>query len=69
MKKRTIFYLFLLPFYVMGQQTMPQEKLQKVIEDLAKTYKIPSVAVRNGLGRNALFSTADCATLTMPFFV
>jgi CubicO group peptidase (beta-lactamase class C family) len=45
MKKYTVFYLFLLPFYLMGQQTIPQEKLKKVIEDVAKTYKIPSVAV------------------------
>lgn len=44
--KNYIFLLaFLSPFCLNGQQTIPHEKLQKVIADLVKTYKIPNAAV------------------------
>jgi CubicO group peptidase (beta-lactamase class C family) len=45
MKKYVFLYLFLYPFCLIGQQTIPHEKLQKVMAELVKTYKIPNAAV------------------------
>jgi CubicO group peptidase (beta-lactamase class C family) len=45
MKKYTLLYLLLYPFCLIGQQTIPHEKLQKVVADLVENYKIPNAAV------------------------
>jgi CubicO group peptidase (beta-lactamase class C family) len=50
MKKYIIICVFLLPFFLMGQQTIPHEKLQKVLADLVQTYQIPSASI--GISHN-----------------